>query len=574
MKTIKYLLSALIFMAGTSCDSEVSQRDSPSEEANTNEPAPLVTMVRIPAGKFIMGDINGIGDDDEKPPHEVYVSTFFISNLETTFELWTEVREWGLSNAYEDVGLGYGGEASHDKAIKWRLSNAAYQDVGRGAGKSADHPVHSISWYDIVKWCNARSEKEGLKPCYRVDGSIFRTGEESEVVCDFEANGYRLPTEAEWEKAARGGLESKAFPWGDKISHAEANFRNDADESYAYGSKGFHPDWAIGEKTYSSPVGSFPANGYGLYDMAGNMWEWCWDRYGEDYYGSSSASDPRGLISGRYRVRRGGSWFNGASYCRAASRDNGSPTHRSRLPGFRLTRSSVSSNSKHPGVSATDQTETFTNGIGIEMIAVKPGQVNNERTNAIKETEFRSITIANTYYLAQTEVTQAQWRAVMGTDPRHVKEDNLPVENVSWDDAMDFCKRLTQRESQADKLPEGYAYTLPTVYQWEYACRAGTTGDYAGQLDTMAWYDKNSGGRTHPVGAKRANAWGFHDMHGNVTEWCMDAGTLAGDSEYREIRGGSWSGPAVFCRSGVRFWNSPYARTHSLGFRPALVPSK
>ena len=332
MKTIKYLLSALIFMAGTSCDSEVSQRDTSSQETDlvssktepetetiTNEPKPLGTMMRIPAGKFIMGNLNDDGLDSQKPAHEVYVSTFFISNVETTFELWTEVREWGLNNGY--------------------------QDVGRAEGKDTNHPVHSISWYDVVKWCNARSEKEGLKPCYRVGGSIFRTGEDSEVVCDFEANGYRLPTEAEWEKAARGGLEGKSFPWGDVKSQSEANFQNGGVRIYALGSKRYqyHPDWEKGEKPYSSPVGSFAANGYGLYDMAGNMWEWCWDWYGKDYYSSSPASDPRGPSSGKYRVARGCSWkFIRYGDCRVAFRGGSNPTQRHNADGFRLARSSVS----------------------------------------------------------------------------------------------------------------------------------------------------------------------------------------------------------------------------------------
>ncbi len=191
--------------------------------------------------------------------------------------------------------------------------------------------------------------------------------------------------------------------------------------------------------------------------------------------------------------------------------------------------------------------ETFTNSIGMKMIRV-PG---------------------DTYLLAATETTQAQWRAVMGNSPSHFRGDSLPVEQVSWDDCMDFCRRLTDRERQAGTLPQGFIYTLPTETQWEKACRAGTQGDYAGPLNEMAWYKDNSGGTTHAVGTKRANAWGFFDMHGNVWEWCENR-----YEDGRAYRGGGWIHYAENCRSGYRLWTTPDYRYNTLGFRPALVPSR
>ncbi len=153
------------------------------------------------------------------------------------------------------------------------------------------------------------------------------------------------------------------------------------------------------------------------------------------------------------------------------------------------------------------------------------------------------------------------------------------MEQVSWSDAMEFCAKVTERERNAGRLTGGYAYTLPTEAQWEYACRAGSTEAYAGDLDAMAWYDGNSGNKTHPVGAKQANAWGFHDMHGNVWEWCSDwygdyelsiddpsitdpTGPSRGSNRVR--RGGSWDRIASYCRSAVRYWY--------LGFRLCLAP--
>ena len=128
------------------------------------------------------------------------------------------------------------------------------------------------------------------------------------------------------------------------------------------------------------------------------------------------------------------------------------------------------------------------------------------------ETPMTSVSLTKAFWLGRTEVTQRQWKEVMGTNPSKIKGDDLPVESVPWGEAMAFCRKLTQREQAAGRLPAGYVYTLPTEAQWEYACRAGTTGDYAGNLDEMGWYSKSSGNKTHPVGLKQANAWGLHDM--------------------------------------------------------------
>ena len=168
----------------------------------------------------------------------------------------------------------------------------------------------------------------------------------------------------------------------------------------------------------------------------------------------------------------------------------------------------------------------------------------------------------------------------MGNNPSHFKEcGNCPVETVSWDDTQKFIERL-------NGMNDGYTYRLPTEAEWEYACRAGTTGDYAGNLTEMAWYSENSGNKTHAVGGKQPNAWGLADMHGNVWEWCQDwyhetyygaptdgsAWLSGGEQKYRVLRGGSWSPDASGLRSAARGNDlSPGYSNLFIGFRLVAV---
>jgi len=273
-------------------------------------PAPS-GMVLIPAGTFQMGDSFGEGGSDELPVHSVFVSAFYMDQTEVTKAQWDEVYTWAIANGYSLIN---------------------------GLGKAANHPQQTVSWYDCVKWANARSEKAGRTPCYTVGGTVYRTGE-STPDCNWTANGYRLPTEAEWEKAARGGVSSHRFPWSDSdtIQHARANYYSSA--SYAYDTsptRDYHPTYAAGGYPYTSPAGAFSPNGYGLVDMAGNVFEWCWDWHESSYYASSPSTDPRGPVSGSVRVLRGGGWYYGAYSCHVAYRYGDRPADGYDGIGFRL----------------------------------------------------------------------------------------------------------------------------------------------------------------------------------------------------------------------------------------------
>lgn len=256
-------------------------------------------FVKIPGGTYQIGNLIGDGDLAPVGTSTVTLSPFYLAVNATTKAQWDVVRAWAV---------GYG-----------------YTDLAPGAGKAADHPVQTVSWNDVIKWANAASEREGLAPCYKEAGAVVRTGTSSAVTCDWTVNGYRLPTEAEWEVAARGLLTGKRFPWGDTISQSQANYS--ASTTYAYDLSGavnnYHPTYATGGMPYTSPVGSFAANGYGLYDMAGNVTQWCWDWYGT-YTGGI---DPRGPATGSNRVLRGGGWFNTASNARSAYRNYSAPTN-------------------------------------------------------------------------------------------------------------------------------------------------------------------------------------------------------------------------------------------------------
>jgi sulfatase modifying factor 1 len=262
--------------------------------------APKPGLVRIPAGSFRMGD-NLDNTGNALPLHYVDIDEFCIDRYETMYSLWKEVYDWAVANGYKFDNAG---------------SNGSF-------GKGNNLPVVGISWYDSVKWLNARSEKEGRTPVYYTDDAhtkVYRIGrvDLTNAQVEWDANGYRLPTEAEWEKAARGGLEGKRYPWGDELGTGNANDNMGG----------------------ALPVGIYQPNGYGLYDMAGNVFEWVWDWGSERQayeWAVDDAKNPRGPESSSVgtRIRRGGAYTYGSRYLKCSSRMFRDPTYTAPYFGFR-----------------------------------------------------------------------------------------------------------------------------------------------------------------------------------------------------------------------------------------------
>jgi formylglycine-generating enzyme required for sulfatase activity len=227
--------------------------------------------------------------------------------------------------------------------------------------------------------------------------------------------------------------------------------------------------------------------------------------------------------------------------------------------------------------------------LSMEMLWVKPGTFEMGSPSSEKDRDDdetpHAVTLTQGFYLGKHEVTQSQWEKVMGSNPSKYKGGDRPVEKVSWTDVTSFCNKLTASERTAGRLPAGMTYQLPTEAQWEYACRAGTKTSFSfGDSLTSGQANISGGpGETTAVGKYPANGWGFHDMHGNVWEWCADRygiyPTVAvtdpvgpADGSGRVLRGGSWGFTANIARSAIRYWTVPAFSSSSLGFRLSLRP--
>ena len=313
-------IGAFLHFSGTGAQKSKHAKIPPAAQEGLKQGDATVSdmpadLALIPAGKFQMGDAQD--GASWLPVRMVDVSKFHIGKTEVTNSKWDAVCVWAISHNYTDL---------------W------------SSGKD-DHPV-TVSWFDAAKWCNARSEMEGLTPCYFTDeaqATVYRTGRVglTNKMVKWDANGYRLPTDAEWEKAARGGATGLRFPWGNTITHSQANYQS----SGIYIKDNKIPDYDISPTrgdhplyggTSSAPVGSFPPNGYGLYDMVGNAWEWCWNWSSVASFKLPDDRDnPKGASKGQLRIRRGGAALHSAPCCCVAYPNSYSPEFGE---GFRVVR--------------------------------------------------------------------------------------------------------------------------------------------------------------------------------------------------------------------------------------------
>jgi formylglycine-generating enzyme required for sulfatase activity len=290
----------------------------------------------IPAGTFEMGDHHD-GMSTALPVHTVTLGSFYMSKYEITNQQYCDY----LNSAYSaqlkiDGGIVYAADddsnsfpycnmSSYDADSQINFSDPDFiVNIKDGITDMSDHPMVAISWYGCVAYCNWRSSQDGLENCYNL----------STWECDFTKNGFRLATEAEWEYAARGGNHSPyyRYPWGDSIDGSMANYRTSGDPYET----GIYP-WTTPAGYYDGnqiPAGTDMPNGYGLYDVAGNVFEWCNDWYGS--YSSSPETNPTGPVSGSFRVLRGGGWSGIDDGCRVANRSFNDPVNRFNGYGFRV----------------------------------------------------------------------------------------------------------------------------------------------------------------------------------------------------------------------------------------------
>ena len=440
-------------------------------------------------------------------------------------------------------------------------------------GIGDNFPAHHVSWFDTLVYCNKRSIKEGLTPCYTISGSTnpddwddVPDSEDDDnfdswrdAICNFQANGYRLPTEAEWEYAARGGNELKGF-------------------QYQYsGSNSIDMVAWCSENSggTSHEVKTKQPNELDLYDMSGNLWEWCWEL--------------RENLE-THRINRGGNWYDPERNCFVSFQNDYYVYERHHNIGFRVVRTT------------TEQTQgdVYSQGISLNgKIYDKTSEVIVVPSGTVAQIAMKDDSSWNTYYegddstlkgvflngrnvqlspfvMSQYEVTQELYKAVMKTNPSHFQADiadnenqNLrPAEMVTWYDAVNFCNELTKLTMGEEhcvysitdaSYPNGYVvsatvtqdlskkgYRLPTEAEWEFAARGGEPTSevwkyaYAGvqtsktpenfteepyndnNLENYAWYTNNSDNKSHEVGLKFPNTLKLFDMSGNLYEWCYD----------------------------------------------------
>ena len=398
--------------------------------------------------------------------------------------------------------------------------------------KGGKLPVSGVNWFEAQDFCAALTKREAAA------GRLP------------EGHLIRLPTELEWEYACRAGSRTVDEPDLDSMAWHCDNSRGHARE-----------------------VGGKPANAWGLHDMYGNVWEWC-----QDWLGANERKLGRIVFeeaSASMRARRGGSWFLSPRFCRADYRAGADPNKGDFTLGFRVVLAQPTPRAEGTWVPLAAARPSAPQkpvigkswsvpGLGLELVAIQPGSF-VMRTRSAGGRGLR-MKVRQAFWMGRTEVTQDEYTRVAGANPSKFNRPTHPVDSVSWWDASAFCAALNERERAQGRLLADFEYRLPTETEWEYCCRAGSAGGFAGPLAGLAWYAKNSNKTTHPVKTKDPNLWGLYDTHGNVWEWCLGG---SGDKPYR---GGSWYNLDSYCQASKRMTARPDFSHPTVGFRVALAP--
>ena len=476
---------------------------------------------------------------------------------------------------------------------KYEVTQKQYKAVmGKNPSKfkNDSQPVELVNWNDAKEFCEKLNTKFS-----------------SSIPSGFK---FDLPTEAQWEYACRAGTNSSLGNGKELTTEYKCD---NLDEIGWY---------AKNSKFTTHPVGQKQPNSWGIYDMQGNVSEWC-----RDYDGSfveGEAKDPLGPEKGTDRIIKGGNYNVNAKFCRSAIRLNANPKTKDMKTGFRValvpvgsgteinfaskteTPQNIPSQPKEttpaPAIAKTSTTNSQNNdtkqdwtysNLNLQMVYCKSGKFKmgspENELGRVKgsDLEANEVSIDKDFYIGKYEVTQKLFSDVMGEKPSRYADDKKPVESVSYYKAVEFCKKLN--ELTKDKRPAGYEFALPTEMQWEYACRAGCESSLNNgkqisaekgnctELNEIAWYKANSDTNTHEVGTKKANAWNIFDMHGNVAEWCLDA--YNGNEIAKEVnnnskcivKGGAYFYEPAKNRSASRGTTSPNALSSGIGFRVVLV---
>ncbi len=392
-------------------------------------------MIKVDGGTFMMGALEGdnLALEDEFPRHQVTLSSFAIGQTEVTQALWQAV-----------------------------MGSNPSQHVGNNL------PVDYVSWNECQEFVTRLNAMTG--------------------------RNFRLPTEPEWEFAARGGNMSKGYLY--------SGSNNVDDVAWHTNNSG----------RLSQPVATKAPNELGIYDMSGNIQELCYDWYA-DQYPSEPQTNPTGPNTGIARITRGGCWaWYTTDYCRVTFRDNALVDEHKSYIGLRLAEGPIA-------IKVFSVGGAVFNMIKVDGGTFMMGAPDSDTEAYALERPAHQVTLSD-YWIGETEVTEALWKAVMEVDEvSYSIGDYFPIRFVTWDQCLEFTQRLSQIT--------GLNFTLPTEAQWEFAARGGNLSHgylYSGgnNLDDVAWYAGNSDGEIQLVATKNPNELGIYDMCGNVLEWCLD----------------------------------------------------